>query len=98
VLSTTDSAGCTFSSSRFFSVVGPRTRALFKDATGVARAVVLPFKAGWSAMLLRTLRLQRAVRTAADFHELVGLTPGAFPRRGGDQGVRRASKSARRRE
>jgi AraC-like DNA-binding protein len=34
------------------SVVGPRTRALFKNATGVARAVILQFKPGWSAPLL----------------------------------------------
>ncbi|WP_437954713.1 helix-turn-helix transcriptional regulator [Sorangium sp. So ce119] len=33
-------------------VAGPRTRALFKDATGVARAVMLQFKPGWSAPLL----------------------------------------------
>ncbi|WP_434046699.1 MULTISPECIES: helix-turn-helix domain-containing protein [Sorangium] len=33
-------------------VVGPRTRAHFKDATGVARAVMLQFKPGWSAPLL----------------------------------------------
>ncbi|HTN90853.1 helix-turn-helix domain-containing protein [Sorangium sp. So ce1151] len=34
------------------SVAGPRTRALFKNATGVARAVMLQFKPGWSASLL----------------------------------------------
>ncbi|WP_437842329.1 helix-turn-helix domain-containing protein [Sorangium sp. So ce1153] len=34
------------------TVAGPRTRALFKDATGVARAVMLQFKPGWSAPLL----------------------------------------------
>jgi AraC-like DNA-binding protein len=34
------------------TVAGPRTRALFKNATGVARAVVLGFKPGWSAPLL----------------------------------------------
>ncbi|MGK3982655.1 helix-turn-helix transcriptional regulator [Sorangium sp. So ce136] len=34
------------------TVAGPRTRALFKDATGVARAVMLQFKPGWSASLL----------------------------------------------
>lgn len=33
-------------------VAGPRTRALFKNATGVARAVMLQFKPGWSAPLL----------------------------------------------
>ncbi len=33
-------------------VAGPRTRALFKDATGIARAVMLQFKPGWSAPLL----------------------------------------------
>ncbi|WP_437673011.1 helix-turn-helix domain-containing protein [Sorangium sp. So ce131] len=33
-------------------VAGPRTRALFKDATGIARAVMLQFKPGWSASLL----------------------------------------------
>ncbi len=33
-------------------VSGPRTRALFKNATGFARAVVLQFKPGWSAPLL----------------------------------------------
>jgi AraC-like DNA-binding protein len=204
------------------SVAGPRTRALFKNAPGVVRSVVLPFKPGWSAPLLgvaasaltdqivslqdlwglagaelrhdllaapglpdvldrlahafaartrqtfestsarlarravrlleggevrvesvaerlgvtarhlrraftesvgigpkefaRTVRLQRAVRTAeattsndwvqiaadagyydqshliADFRELVGLTPGAFLKRGGDRGVGLATK------
>jgi AraC-like DNA-binding protein len=34
------------------SVAGPRTRALFKNATGVARAVVLQFRPGWSAPLV----------------------------------------------
>jgi AraC-like DNA-binding protein len=34
------------------TVAGPRTRALFKNATGVARAVILQFKPGWSASLL----------------------------------------------
>jgi AraC-like DNA-binding protein len=34
------------------SVSGPRTRALLKTATGVARAVILTFKPGWSAPLL----------------------------------------------
>jgi AraC-like DNA-binding protein len=34
------------------TVAGPRTRALFKNATGVARAVILRFKPGWSAPLL----------------------------------------------
>ena len=34
------------------AVAGPRTRALFKNATGVAQAVVLQFKPGWSAPLL----------------------------------------------
>jgi len=34
------------------SVVGPRTRAKFKNAHGVARAVLVPFKPGWSAPLL----------------------------------------------
>jgi AraC-like DNA-binding protein len=33
-------------------VAGPRTRALFKNATGVARAVIVRFKPGWSAPLL----------------------------------------------
>lgn len=33
-------------------VAGPRTRALFKDAPGVARAVILQLKPGWSATLL----------------------------------------------
>ncbi|WP_257458409.1 helix-turn-helix domain-containing protein [Archangium lipolyticum] len=33
-------------------VAGPRTRALFKNATGVTRAVMLQFKPGWSAQLL----------------------------------------------
>jgi AraC-like DNA-binding protein len=33
-------------------VAGPRTRALFKHATGVTRAVMLQFKPGWSAQLL----------------------------------------------
>ncbi|WP_338261841.1 helix-turn-helix domain-containing protein [Corallococcus caeni] len=33
-------------------VAGPRTRALFKDAPGVVRAVILQFKPGWSAPLL----------------------------------------------
>lgn len=33
-------------------VVGPRMRALVKDAGGVARAIVLPFKPGWSTALL----------------------------------------------
>ncbi|HEY0191532.1 MAG TPA: helix-turn-helix transcriptional regulator, partial [Kofleriaceae bacterium] len=32
-------------------VVGPRTRAIFKRATGVRRAMRLRFKAGWSAPL-----------------------------------------------
>lgn len=34
------------------SVAGPRTRALFKHPTGVARVVMLQFKPGWSAPLL----------------------------------------------
>src|SRR5262245_50572331 len=34
------------------AVVGPRTRAAFKNATGVARAVVVRFKPGWSISLL----------------------------------------------
>lgn len=34
------------------SVAGPRTRALFKNTAGVARAVILQFKPGWSAPLL----------------------------------------------
>jgi AraC-like DNA-binding protein len=34
------------------SVAGPRTRAHFKNATGVVRAVLLQFKPGWSAPLL----------------------------------------------
>jgi AraC-like DNA-binding protein len=34
------------------AVAGPRTRALFKNATGVARAVIVQFKPGWSAPLL----------------------------------------------
>ena len=34
------------------SVAGPRTRAYFKDATGIARAVIVDLKAGWSASLL----------------------------------------------
>ncbi|MFV8753829.1 helix-turn-helix domain-containing protein [Nannocystaceae bacterium ST9] len=34
------------------AVAGPRTRAQFKHATGVARAVIVRFKPGWSAPLL----------------------------------------------
>ncbi|WAS89765.1 helix-turn-helix domain-containing protein [Nannocystis punicea] len=34
------------------SVVGPRMRALFKNPTGIARAIVLQFKPGWSLPLL----------------------------------------------
>ena len=34
------------------SVAGPRTLAMFKNATGVVRAVSLQFKPGWSAPLL----------------------------------------------
>jgi len=34
------------------AVAGPRTRAVFKNATGVARAVVVRFKPGWSISLL----------------------------------------------
>lgn len=34
------------------TVSGPRTQALFKDAAGLARAVILRFKPGWSAPLL----------------------------------------------
>ena len=34
------------------NILGPRTRALFKNATGVTRAVMLQFKPGWSAPLL----------------------------------------------
>ncbi|WP_437480138.1 helix-turn-helix transcriptional regulator [Sorangium sp. So ce1014] len=33
-------------------VAGPRTRALFKNASGVTRAVMVRFKPGWSAPLL----------------------------------------------
>jgi AraC-like DNA-binding protein len=33
-------------------VAGPRTRAHFKDGTGVAQALILRFKPGWSAPLL----------------------------------------------
>lgn len=34
------------------TVTGPRTRALFKHATGLVRAITLQFKPGWSAPLL----------------------------------------------
>jgi AraC-like DNA-binding protein len=34
------------------AVAGPRTQALFKNASGAARAVVVRFKPGWSASLL----------------------------------------------
>jgi AraC-like DNA-binding protein len=34
------------------TAAGPRSRALFKDASGIARAVILQFKPGWSAPLL----------------------------------------------
>lgn len=34
------------------AVLGPRTRALLKNPTGVVRVVVLQFKPGWSAALL----------------------------------------------
>jgi AraC-like DNA-binding protein len=34
------------------SVAGPRTRAQFKDAAGVARAIIVQFKPGWSAPLV----------------------------------------------
>jgi AraC-like DNA-binding protein len=34
------------------TVAGPRTHARFKNATGVARAVILQFKPGWSTPLL----------------------------------------------
>nr|WP_308789594.1 helix-turn-helix domain-containing protein [Polyangium mundeleinium] len=34
------------------SVVGPRTRAMLKDATGFVQAVMLEFKPGWSTPLL----------------------------------------------
>jgi AraC-like DNA-binding protein len=34
------------------AILGPRTRALFKSPTGVARVVILQFKPGWSASLL----------------------------------------------
>ena len=34
------------------SAVGPRTRAKFKNATGVERVVILRFKPGWAAPLL----------------------------------------------
>jgi AraC-like DNA-binding protein len=34
------------------TVAGPRTRALFKHATGVAQVITLQFKPGWSAPLL----------------------------------------------
>jgi hypothetical protein len=37
---------------RDVSVAGPRTHALFKNAPGIARAVIVPFKPGWSAPLL----------------------------------------------
>ncbi|RKH67826.1 AraC family transcriptional regulator [Corallococcus llansteffanensis] len=33
-------------------VAGPRTQALFKNAPGIARAVILQFKPGWSVPLL----------------------------------------------
>ncbi|MET0405533.1 MAG: helix-turn-helix transcriptional regulator [Cystobacter sp.] len=33
-------------------VAGPRSKALFKSATGVSRALMLQFKPGWSAQLL----------------------------------------------
>ena len=33
------------------SIAGPRTRALFKDLSGVTRAVVIKFKPGWSLPL-----------------------------------------------
>ena len=33
-------------------VAGPRTQALFKNTTGIARAVIFQFKPGWSAQLL----------------------------------------------
>lgn len=34
------------------TVAGPRTRAQFKNASGIARAVMVQFKPGWSAPLL----------------------------------------------
>jgi AraC-like DNA-binding protein len=34
------------------AVAGPRTRAVFKNATGVVRAVIVRFKPGWSISLL----------------------------------------------
>jgi AraC-like DNA-binding protein len=34
------------------SILGPHTRAMFKTAPEVARAIVVPFKPGWSAALL----------------------------------------------
>ncbi len=34
------------------SIMGPRTRAQFKDTAGVARAVIVQFKPGWTASLL----------------------------------------------
>lgn len=34
------------------AVVGPRTRALFKQAEGVTRALVVPLKPGWTGALL----------------------------------------------
>ena len=60
------------------SVAGPRTHALFKNATGIARAVILQFKPGWSAQLLGV--------AASTLTDRIVLLEDIWGRSGGDLG------------
>lgn len=59
------------------TVAGPRTRALFKDATGPVRAVVLRFRPGWSAPLLGVAASELTDRIVA-LEEVWGHAGGAL--------------------
>jgi AraC-like DNA-binding protein len=61
------------------AILGPRTRALFKTPTGVARVVVLQFKPGWSAALLGV--------TASSLANRIVLLEDVWGRRGSDLGL-----------
>lgn len=58
------------------AVAGPRTRALFKSATGVKRAVIVRFKPGWSTSLLGV--------TASALTDQIILLEDLWGRSGGD--------------
>ena len=53
------------------TVIGPRTRAHFKDATGVDRAAVIAFKPGWATPFLGVAASELA-NTYVDLEEIWG--------------------------